>query len=89
MIRITLLLFSILLLFSSLLYSTIQHTLAQSDTNDNDTKNIGLSREAAGNNSNSTFLTYQNPDFQVKMQYPSNWTKQEDNQVLHTVVGSH
>ena len=87
MIRTTLLLFSILLLYSSLLCSTVQHTLAQSDTNDNDTKNIGLSREAAGTNSNSTFLTYQNPDFQIKMQYPSNWTKQEDNLALHTIVG--
>ena len=36
-------------------------------------------------NSN-TSLTYQNPDFGIKMQYPSNWTKQQDNLVLHTIV---
>jgi hypothetical protein len=84
---ITLFLFSVLLLFSSLLYPTIQHILVQSDTNDNGIKNTGMSREAAGKNSNSTFLTYQNSDFQIKMQYPSNWTKQEDNLALHTIVG--
>jgi hypothetical protein len=52
-----------------MLSSTIQHILAQSDTNDNDT---GRSREAA-------VKIYQNHDFEIKMQYPSNWTKQEDN----------
>jgi hypothetical protein len=70
-----------------LLYSTIQHILAQSDTNDNDTKNTYRSQVAAVKNSNSTFLKYQNPDFEIKMQYPSNWTKQEDNLALHTIVG--
>jgi hypothetical protein len=87
MIKTTLLLFSVLLLFSSLLYSTIQHILAQSDTNDNDTKNTYRSQVAAVKNSNSTFLKYQIPDFEIKMQYPSNWTKQEDNLALHTIVG--
>ena len=77
MIRTTL--FLLLLLFLSLLYATIQHTLAQSDTNDSDSKNTGKNQGAAVKNSNSTFLTYQNPDFEIKMQYPSNWTKQEDN----------
>jgi hypothetical protein len=85
MIRITL--FLVLLLCSSLLYSTIRHTLAQADTNDNDNKNIRRSHGAAVKNSNSAFLAYQNPDFEIKMQYPSNWTKQEDNLALHTIVG--
>jgi eukaryotic-like serine/threonine-protein kinase len=84
MIRTTL--FLVLLLFLSLLYATIQHTLAQSDTNDSDSKNTGKNQGAAVKNSNSTFLTYQNPDFEIKMQYPSNWTKQEDNLALHTIV---
>jgi hypothetical protein len=84
MIRTTLFLFFVLTLFSSLLYSTIQHTLAQSNSNENDT---GRSQVAAIKNSNSTFLKYQNPDFEIKMQYPSNWTKQEDNLALHTIVG--
>jgi len=77
-------LFFTLLLFSSLSYSTIQHTLAQSNTDDNNTKNTGTSQEAPVN---STFLIYQNHDFGIKMQYPSNWTKQEDNLALHTIVG--
>ena len=46
-----------------------------------------MSRQAAGKNSNSTFLTYQSPDFQIKMRYPSNWTKQEDSLAKHTIVG--
>ena len=83
MIRTTLLL--VLLLFSSLLYCTIQHSLAQSDTNDSDSKNTD--QGVAVKNKNSTFLTYQNPDFHIKMRYPSNWTKQEDNLAKHTIVG--
>ena len=35
---------------------------------------------------NSRFLAYQNLDFGIKMQYPSNWTKLEDNLLLHTIV---
>ena len=88
MIRSTL--FLILLLFSSLLYFSIQQTLAQFDTNNNDSKNIVRTQGVAVKNNNSTFstfLTYQNPDFHIKMRYPSNWTKQEDNLAKHTIVG--
>ena len=35
---------------------------------------------------NGTLLTYQNPDFGIKMKYPSNWTKLEDGLLLHTIV---
>lgn len=35
---------------------------------------------------NNTLLTYQNPDFGIKLHYPSNWIKQEDNLFLHTIV---
>ena len=35
---------------------------------------------------NSSFLAYQNPDFGIGMQYPYNWTKQEDNLLLHTIA---
>ena len=35
---------------------------------------------------NSRFLAYQNLDFGIKMQYPSNWTKLEDNLLLHTIA---
>jgi len=31
-------------------------------------------------------LTYENPDFGIKMQYPSNWIKQQDNLVFSTIV---
>lgn len=40
----------------------------------------------ANNNESSTFLTYENPDLGLKMQYPSNWIKQQDNLLLHTIV---
>jgi hypothetical protein len=85
MIRTTL--FLVLLLFSSLLYCTIQHSLAQSDTNDSDSKNTDQGQGVAVKNNNGTFLTYQSPDFHIKMRYPSNWTKQEDNLAKHTIVG--
>ncbi|HET7149045.1 MAG TPA: hypothetical protein VFI73_11155 [Candidatus Nitrosopolaris sp.] len=91
----------LLLLFSViLLYSTMQHALGQSATNSTSNK-IGNSTTSSGRaatiavtgprsiNSiigNGTTLTYQNPDFGIKMQYPSNWIKQEDNLLLHTVV---
>ncbi|NAL78634.1 hypothetical protein [Nitrososphaera sp. AFS] len=35
---------------------------------------------------NGTLLTYQNPDFGIKLKYPSNWTKIEDGLLLHTIV---
>jgi hypothetical protein len=38
-------------------------------------------------NKNSTFLAYDNPDFGIKLLYPSNWTKQEDNLRHQTIVG--
>lgn len=83
-------LFLVLLLFSSLLYSTIQHTLAQADTNNSNSNNTGTSQGTSGHktikNSNSTSLTYQNPDFGIKMQYPSNWIKHQDDLALHTIV---
>lgn len=83
MIRTTL--FLVLLLFSSLLYCTIQHSLAQPDS---DSENTGQGGQGvAVKNNNGTFLTYQNPDFHIKMLYPSNWTKQEDNLAKHTIVG--
>jgi hypothetical protein len=38
------------------------------------------------NTNNGTLLTYQNPDFGIKIKYPSNWTKIEDGLLLHTIV---
>jgi hypothetical protein len=92
----------LLLLFSLILpYSTFQqHALGQSGTNSTNNKNSnsgtgsgvttasGVAKPQPNNNtiSNGTTLTYQNPDFGIKMQYPSNWIKQEDNLLLHTIV---
>jgi hypothetical protein len=92
MIRTTL--FLLLLLFSAPLSSTIQRTLAQTDTNNSNGSGtsqgvtvpaVGASGAHTIKNGNGT-LTYQNPDFGIKMQYPSNWTKQEDNLLLHTIA---
>ena len=38
------------------------------------------------NSNNGTLLTYQNPDFGIKIKYPSNWTKIEDGLLLHSIV---
>jgi hypothetical protein len=91
-----------LLLFSLLPNSFIQqHALAQGGINNNNSRtNSGstsagviVGTGAAGahfnnntNVNNHTLLTYQNPDFGIKMLYPSNWIKQEDNLFLHTIV---
>ncbi len=40
----------------------------------------------ANASANGSPLTYQNPDFGIKLKYPSNWTKQEDGLLLHTIV---
>lgn len=40
----------------------------------------------SGTARNSTFLTYENPDFGIKMRYPSDWIKQEDNLLFHTIA---
>ena len=66
----TLLLLLLLLLFSSLPYSTI-HLRVLAQPNNNDS---------------STFLTYEDPELGLKMQYPSNWIKQQDNLLRHTIV---
>ena len=92
----------LLLLVSLLPYSTIQqHALGQGGTNsstNNKTSNsstspeeiaaTGPARPQSNNNTinNGTALTYQNPDFGIKMQYPSNWIKQQDNLLLHSIV---
>lgn len=94
MIRTTLLL--LLLLFLPPLASTGQRILAQTETNNSNNNGSGTSQgvavpavEASGahtiKNSNST-LSYQNPDFGIKMQYPANWTLLEDNLLLHTIA---
>ncbi len=93
---ITALLFLLLLLLSAPLSTTIQRTLAQTGTNNSNSNGSGtiqgITVSAVGasgahtiKNANST-LTYQNPDFGIKLQYPSNWTKQEDNLFLHTIA---
>jgi hypothetical protein len=38
------------------------------------------------NTTNSTMLTYQNPDIGLTMQYPSNWIKQTGNLVRNSIV---
>lgn len=48
----------------------VKHAFAQVPTNHND----------------GTLLTYQNPDFGIKIKYPSNWTKIEDGLLLHSIV---
>jgi hypothetical protein len=61
----------------------IPHVLAlNTSTASSSSSSNGTSTASA----NSSFLTYQNPDFGIKMQYPSNWTKQEDNLLLHTIA---
>jgi hypothetical protein len=95
-IRITTLFLSLLLLLLLYpTYSNIQHALAQAGTNNN-TSGITTpgaviaATGAVGAQSNNTninkTLTYENRDFGIKMQYPSNWVKQQDNLLLHTIV---
>jgi hypothetical protein len=61
----------------------IAHVLALATSSAS--SSIGNDTMAASAN-NSSFLTYQNPDFGISMQYPSNWTIQEDNLRLHTIA---
>lgn len=89
MIKITIFLF--LLLFSILSFLNIQHqTVAQPGTNS--TSSLQQASGAPGTHSNnktnvnSTLLTYENPDFGIKMQYPSNWITLQDNLVHSTIV---
>ena len=80
-----------------------QHLVAGSSSNNNDSLSspaVIVGTGAAGaqlknNTSNintninksSTFLAYDNPDFGIKLLYPSNWIKQEDNLMHQTIVG--
>jgi hypothetical protein len=50
------------------------------------TPTISSQRDSTAFTNNTHFLTYQNPDFGIKMDYPTNWTKQEDYLGLHTIV---
>jgi hypothetical protein len=93
MIKITI--FALLLLFLLLpLLNIQQQTVAQAGTNGTNSTNSlqqasGASGTQSKNNNNvnsSTLLTYENPDFGIKMQYPSNWIKLQDNLVHSTIV---
>ncbi len=70
MLKTTTLLLLLLLLFSHLPYSTI-HLRALAQPS---------------NNISSTFLTYEDPELGLKMQYPSNWVRQQANLLRHTIV---
>jgi hypothetical protein len=62
----------------------ISHVLALDPSTASSSSNSNGTSTASANN--SSFLTYQNPDFGIRMQYPSNWTKHEDNLLLHTIA---
>ena len=89
-------LFLLLLVILIPSYSTIQPALAQASAkngiNNGSNTNPGVaipstgSSGAAPNIKNNTILTYENPDFGIKMQYPTNWIKLEDNLMLHTIA---
>jgi hypothetical protein len=70
-----LILIAILLLSSTVILTSdwcfgVKHAFAQVPTQPN----------------NATLLTYQNSDFGIKLKYPSNWTKIEDDLLLHSIV---
>ncbi len=44
------------------------------------------SQSTTENITNRTFLTCYNPDFGIKLEYPSGWKKVEDNLQFHTLV---
>jgi hypothetical protein len=48
--------------------------------------NTIFSQQSNNSNNGLIFLTYREPDLGIKMQYPSNWLKQEDNLLLHTIA---
>ena len=62
----------------------ISHVLALATSTVSSSSSGNGTSTASGNH--SSFLRYQNPDFGIRMQYPSNWTKQEDNLLLHTIA---
>jgi hypothetical protein len=66
------------------LISHVSGATNTSISNRSSISNINGTSTAYTNNSN--FLTYKNLDFGIKMQYPFNWTKQEDNLQLHTIA---
>jgi hypothetical protein len=93
----TKILFLLLLILLIPSYSAKQPALAQADAsngnNNGSNTNPGAAIPATGSagaapnfNGNSSFFTYENHDFGFKMKYPSNWIKQEDNLLLHTIA---
>jgi hypothetical protein len=56
-------------------------TLALTVLRDNQIKEINLTLGIRPN-----FLTYQNADYRIKIQYPFDWTKSEENLSPHMVV---
>ena len=92
--RVTVLIIVIFGLVQPFTSSQTAHVLAlapsptsSGNTNVTSTNGIGTSTSiSTASANNSRFLTYQNLDFGIKMQYPSNWTKLEDNLLLHTIA---
>jgi hypothetical protein len=65
----------------------ISHVSGATNTsNSNRSSNSNINGTSTAYTNNSSFLMYKNLDFGIKMQYPSNWTKQEDNLQLHTIA---
>ena len=65
----------------------ISHVSGVTNTSiSNRSSNSNINGTSTAYTNNSSFLTYKNLDFGIKMQYPSNWTKQEDNLQLHTIA---
>ena len=49
-------------------------------------KNTIFSQQSKNGSDGMIFLTYREPDLGIKIQYPSKWTKLEDNLLLHTIA---
>ncbi len=64
----------------------ISHVLALDTSTASSSSSSSSNDTSTASANSSSFLTYQNHDFGIRMQYPSNWTKQEDNLLLHTIA---
>jgi hypothetical protein len=71
-----------LLIFSSLLTSTVllyipQHAMAETDNKQTANKESKTVAQTANKESKSNFLEYENPSYGITIKYPTNWNKIE------------
>ncbi|MDQ6864622.1 MAG: hypothetical protein M3044_12450, partial [Thermoproteota archaeon] len=79
---------AVLVIMSLLLSASILVAVRAQNNTNKDANNATILQQSKNNNNSISFLTYREPDLGVKLQYPSNWLKQEAGleKMMHSIA---